>query len=101
MWNLVPWDIGTETKVRPTARAHHTVGVNALLELLPLLRLLKTIVFFGAKAQVAMPAVVEARPDLLLLPCPHPSPTNLNTRPEARRTILEALERAALTADDA
>jgi uracil-DNA glycosylase len=91
MWNLVPWDIGLETKVQPTTSAHHSVGTRALLELLALLTKLHAVVFIGTKAQVAMPTVRDGHKNLALIPCPHPSPTNINTRPEARSQIVGAL----------
>lgn len=100
MWNLVPWDIGLETKVQATNSAHHSVGTPALLQLLELLAQLRAIVFFGTKSQVAIPDVRRARSDLPLIRCPHPSPTNLNTRPDSRAKIVEALSAAARAAVD-
>jgi hypothetical protein len=91
MWNLVPWDIGSETKVRETNDSHHSIGTTALLRLLELLPKLRTIVFLGVAAKTAIPHVRNARPDLQLLGCPHPSPTNLNTRLGSEDMILEAL----------
>jgi uracil-DNA glycosylase len=91
MWNLVPWDIGLETKVQPTTSTHHSMGTCALMELLELLTNLCVIVFVGGKAQVAMPAVRDRHRNFTLIPCPHPSPTNMNTRPECRSQILGAL----------
>lgn len=100
MWNLVPWDIGTETKIKSTTSNHHSVGTAALLRLLKLLPQLRVIVFFGTKAQVALKDVQVVRSDLLLLRSPHPSPSNLNTRPESRQEILVALTSAASALSD-
>lgn len=94
MWNLVPWDIGAETKIQSTKSSHHSIGTAALLRLLELLPRLRAIVFFGTKAQVALKSVQVVRTDLLLIRSPHPSPSNLNTRPESRHEILAALTSA-------
>lgn len=95
MWNLVPWDINALTKIQPTTKSHHSFGTAALLRLLELLPRLRVIVFFGAKAQLALKDVRAARADLLLLSAPHPGPRNLNTRPESRLKIAIALASAA------
>ena len=100
MWNLVPWDIGTETKIQSTKSNHHSLGTVALLRLLELLPRLRVIVFFGTKAEVALKDVQGVRTDLLLIRSPHPSPSNLNTRPESRQKILVALTRAASALSD-
>lgn len=100
MWNLVPWDIGTETKIQSTTSNHHSIGTAALLRLLELLPRLRVIVFFGTKAQVALKDVQVVRTDLLLIRSPHPSPSNLNTRPKSRQEILVALTSAASALSD-
>ena len=94
VWNFVPWDIGLATQVQPTTRRHHALGAPALLQLLALLPALRAVVFFGAKAQKALPVVRAARPELALIACPHPSGQVLNTRPEMRGRILDALRLA-------
>lgn len=100
MWNLIPWDIGTERNVKATNSDHHSIGTPALLRLLELLPRLRVIVFFGSSAQVALGDVGSRRTDLLLLRSPHPSPTNLNTRPESRQRIAAALAAAAKALSD-
>lgn len=100
MWNLVHWDIGTKTKVQPTTGDHHSIGTPALLGLLRLLTRLRAIVFFGTKAQAAMEDVSKVHMHLHLLKSPHPSPTNLNTRPESRHKIAAALTVAAEALSD-
>lgn len=95
MWNLVPWDVGTKTKVRPTTDDDRSKGTQALFRLLGLLPRLRSIVFFGTNAQKAMATVNKEHPDLNLLRSPHPSPTNLNTRPDCRDRIAAALTTAA------
>ena len=100
MWNLVPWDIGLDTKVRPTTSGHHSIGTAALVDLLRLLIKLRVIVFIGAKAQISMSVVRSHQKDLTLIRCPHPSPTNINTRPECRSQILEALGTAFRVLND-
>jgi uracil-DNA glycosylase len=95
MWNLVPWDIGSETRIQATRRSHHALGVPALLQLVELLSSLRAIVFFGGKSQTAIPEMEAARPDLKLIRSPHPSGQVLNTRPEMRAEMLRALRSAA------
>lgn len=95
MWNLVPWDIGSETRVQATKKSHHLVGVSALLQLVAMLPALRSIVFLGGKSQNAIPHVEVTRSDLMLIRSPHPSGQVLNTRPELRPEILRALRTAA------
>lgn len=91
VWNFVPWDIGLATQVQPTRSVHHAVGAAALLQLLGLLPALRAVVLFGAKAQKALPVVRASHPELALFASPHPSGQVLNTRPEMRGRILDAL----------
>lgn len=94
VWNFVPWDIGLATQVQPTRSVHHAVGATALLQLLGVLPALRAVVLFGAKAQKALPVVRASHPELALFASPHPSGQVLNTRPEMRGRILEALRLA-------
>jgi hypothetical protein len=95
-WNIVPWYLGTDRRNRPP---EHTEVESALpylrglLELLPDLRVVLTV---GKAAQAGWQQyrLTGARHLPPALPCPHPSPRNVNTRPAMRGQILAALQRA-------
>ena len=100
MWNLVPWDIGLAARIQVTGSNHRVVGTAALLRLLGLLPKLRVVIFFGLKAQVAMAEVALQQSALTLLRSPHPSPSNLNSRPRSRGEILAALAEANRAIND-
>jgi hypothetical protein len=52
MWNLVPWDVGSKTKVQQTSRSHHSVGTPFLLTLIELLLPLRAIIFIQSPASM-------------------------------------------------
>jgi uracil-DNA glycosylase len=93
VWNIVPWYLGTTTKIRTAGRSDIDAArpyLHRLVQLLPDLRVVLTI---GKPARDGWKryALTEQAPKLQALACPHPSPQNLNTRPEARDQILTAL----------
>lgn len=93
--NVVPWYIGDTTKIRPAHGADIQAARAALSQLLELLPNLKVVLLLGRAAQKAWTTHRPTNLPVPVLSCPHPSPKNLNTRPEARRQILDSLQRAA------
>lgn len=90
-WNIVPWFIGNEKRIRPATRSDIEEGWPYLLSLLDLLPHLSVAVLVGRKAQRVSPRLGIARPNLTLMDCPHPSPMFVNRRPENRERLLKAL----------
>jgi uracil-DNA glycosylase len=90
-WNVVPWYIGTEQRIRAFRPSDLAEARGALLELMTLLPNLRVAVLFGRAATRAWEALGVTLP---AIPAPHPSPQNLSTRPARRPLILEALRSA-------
>jgi len=89
-WNVVPWYIGDGTKIRPTRASDLEEAREATRELLSLLPDIRVVVLFGrpAAAWRSLGFNLEA------IQASHPSPLNLNTRPERREEIRLALAEA-------
>jgi len=94
VWNIVPWYIGTVTKIRAATPTDIKDGIPSLLRLLHLLPRLRTVVVIGRKAERAQSAIAGACPDLQLLTCPHPSPLYVNHHPSHREKVRIALAAA-------
>ena len=99
MWNIVPWYLGENGKIRPARKADIDAGWEWLLKLLDLLRPYKRlcrVVLVGRKAQRITTRLQEARPDLVVEQCLHPSPSFINRNPkENRLRVLAELKTAA------
>jgi uracil-DNA glycosylase len=90
-WNVVPWYIGDGTKIRPAQASDVAEARQATRELLSLMHKVRVVVLLGrpaAKAWRALGLEIET------IEAPHPSPLNLNTRPERREEIRVALIQA-------
>jgi hypothetical protein len=90
-WNVVPWYLGDGTKIRATLADDLDSARDATQELLSMLPEVRIVVLLGRPAAKAWRAL-----DLKLasLEGPHPSPLNLNTRPERRGKLRQTLIRA-------
>lgn len=88
LWNVVPWYIGSGSKIRPARAADIAAGVQSLAALLGLLPKLKAIVLVGAKAQKAEAHLREVAPDVRIFASPHPSPMFVNRKPENKEVLL-------------
>ncbi len=89
IWNIVPWYIGTENKIRPANSDDIALGMKSIVELLRLLSNLKAIVLVGRKAQSAEKLVREIAEHLAIFKSPHPSPMFINRKPENRNKLRE------------
>ena len=90
-WNIVPWYIGSGTRIRGATRKDVQEGLPYLDRLIELLPDLRVIVLVGKKAQVIRSYTGGNWLRYHILDCPHPSPRNLNSRPEYRTKMLEVL----------
>ncbi|MFN8113186.1 MAG: uracil-DNA glycosylase [Solirubrobacterales bacterium] len=96
-WNVVPWYIGDGTKIRPTRSADLDEARSATQELIAMLPRLQVVVLLGKPAAKAWKALGFERE---AIEAPHPSPLNLNTRPERREELLRALVTARIRVDE-
>jgi hypothetical protein len=87
-WNVVPWYIGTGTKIRAARTSDVRDGVGPLFELLPLLLDLRGVVLMGRKAELIASELSARRLDLRVFKSPHASPLYCNRAPGNRDRIL-------------
>ena len=102
IWNAVPWMDGEPQAAiagRPRNVAPRPDEIRAgLLWLPPLLELLpglEVAVLAGRVARLASETLLAARPGLLVLTMPHPSPTIVCTSPRIGESIMQTLATAA------
>ena len=85
-WNVVPWYVGSEGRIRPVTKEEIDAGIQALKSLQPLLPNLRVVVLMGRKAQSAK-SEVENIFQTKVLTCPHPSPRVFRVWPAKREEI--------------
>src|SRR5262249_14596405 len=78
LWNVVPWYVGTNGRIRRVTRRDMDEAAPYLDQLLGLLPKTCAIVLVGRKAQRARPNLDGAGVRIFL--SPHPSPVAVNTR---------------------
>ena len=86
LWNVVPWYIGTGSKIRAATPADLEAGLKPLPRLLELLPKVKTVVLLGRKAERARPQFDEVKSRVFT--APHPSPLFVNNAPGNRQKLL-------------
>jgi hypothetical protein len=97
-WNIVPWYLGNTTKIATpgqTDLAAASMWTRALLGLLPEL---VVVMVLGLSAQSGFKKLLAGGSvprNFIVIPAPHPSPQNMNTRPTAMPRLVEAFETAA------
>ena len=91
-WNIVPWYIGSSSRIRPANSRDIEDGFRFLDSLFDLLPRLRAIVLVGRKAQRASIHIEKVRPNIRLFMCPHPSPLFVNHSPFNREKILLVLQ---------
>jgi uracil-DNA glycosylase len=94
-WNLVPWYVGSGTRIRAVASADIEASVPYLKELLALLPKLRVVVLVGRKAQSARDVIEQLQFNYTFFECPHPSPLAINGHPERRAEIVLCLKSVA------
>lgn len=95
IWNIVPWYIGTGTRIRAADQSDIGAGLPALAGLLALLPNLKAVVLIGRKAERAAKITSQLRAELRIFRSPHPSPLFVNNAPGNRDRILRVLNEVA------
>jgi len=94
-WNIVPWYIGSGSRIRPANSRDIEVGFRFLDLLFDLLPRLRAIVLVGRKAQRTSIHIQKVRPNIRLFMCPHPSPLFVNHSPLNRERIIVVLREVA------
>jgi uracil-DNA glycosylase len=87
LWNIVPWYLGTASKIRAVKKSDIEKALPFVVELISLLPDLKAIILVGRKAQSAKPRLVPIT-DAEFFECPHPSLQALNRNPKYRTEML-------------
>lgn len=96
IWNAIPWVIHAPGARNRAPRRGEARAAAAYLEpLLALLPRLAVVVPAGRFAAQAVAPLATRRPDLPVVPVPHPSPTFVCTAPSVRMRILDGLHEAA------
>ena len=97
-WNIVPWYVGTMTKIWPVNDKDLQQAAPYLRGLLDLLPDLRVVITFGDKPRRGWfrYLITDDAPLLPTLAVPHPSPRSLNPHPDNRELILNALQRVAV-----
>ena len=93
LWNIVPWYVGSEGRIRPVNQEDINCGIQALKSLRPLLPNIRVVVLVGLKAQRSQSAV-ETLFQTHVLTCPHPSQRVLIRWPEKREEIKSVFRQA-------
>lgn len=91
IWNIVPWYIGSGTRIRPANARDLDRAGPALVRLAGLLPALHSVVLVGKKAATAESAVRTLLPSASVYSIPHPSPMFVNRLPGNRALLLEKL----------
>lgn len=91
LWNIVPWYIGREEKIRPANSNDIKEGYKCLEELIVILRRIKVIVLVGLKAQRIEKQLINNYGKLKIIKCYHPSPLYINIKRDNRRILSKQL----------
>ena len=94
IWNIVPWYVGSGTKIRPVSRTDIQQALPYLKDLLALLPRLELIVLVGRKAQLAEPQIRQLT-SLPFCHTYHMSGQVFNRWPEKKKQTEEDFRRIA------
>lgn len=94
LWNVVPWYVGDGKRIRAVTARDHKDARPYLEKLFELLPNLNTIVLVGKKAQKELKYLQKSHCHLNIVPSPHPSPRNINSRAGSRRVIIGSFKKA-------
>ena len=93
LWNIIPWYVGTDEKIRSVKVSDIERARPFLKRLLALLRELRVIVLVGLKAQSARPHLSEIT-ELPIIDSYHPSNLSLNRDPNRYSDVLQKFQEA-------
>ncbi|CAN5741158.1 uracil-DNA glycosylase [soil metagenome] len=89
-WNVIPYHLGSTAKIRPWEPSDVRDAGPLLAELFALLPEIRCVILGGAAARATWS---DHRPEAYagaVVECPHPSPTNWNTRPATGAAVVDA-----------
>jgi uracil-DNA glycosylase len=95
IWNIVPWYVGADGRVRAVRATDIEQGWPYFCELLGMLPRLRVVVLVGRKAQKVESRLRAVRPRLRRMRCPHPSPQFINRKAQNRKLLLASLRKVA------
>ena len=101
IWNTVPWMIHNGGRNRTPKAVEIRRGLLAVPGLLALLPHLRCVVMAGRVASMADAMLRAARPEVLMIRIPHPSPTFVCTSPDVPQRIAAGLRTATACMGDA
>lgn len=81
VWNIVPWYLGDNKKIKPAGVKDVKVGLKYLGDLVEMLKRLEFIVLVGGAARRAH-IYLSHKVNIRILGCHHPSPKVVNNHPE-------------------
>jgi len=93
-WNIVPWYLTADGSPRAPTTSELRDGAAWANKLFALMPRLRYVVLAGRQAEKAEPFLGAPR-GTRVMSMPHPSPSNVNRRPQARVEIRSALRRLA------
>jgi hypothetical protein len=94
-WNVIPYYLGTDTNIRAWKPGDIANAGPMLAELVALLPDLRSVILGGEAAKTGWRDHKPPGAHTREIPCPHPSVTNVNTRPWVRPLIVQAWRDAA------
>ncbi len=94
-WNIVPWYIGTNKKIRTAKNSDIKVGLLYLYQLIELLPKLQVIVLVGKKAQKVSRELTGKYNNIEIFECYHPSPMFVNRKPANKQVIINQLKKVS------
>ena len=94
LWNIVPWYVGSEEKIRAVKKSDITTAIPFLKELINFLPNLKAIVLVGRKAQSAKSQIIQLT-SARFFESHHPSQQVMNRWPERRVEMLDTFKSLA------
>ena len=96
LWNIVPWYLGSGSKIRPASARDIEDGKAYVPRLLEILPRLKVVALVGRKAQrIGTWLEATANRRFAVFHVPHPSPSFVNRRPGNRDHLIESIRTVA------
>lgn len=92
IWNIVPWYVGSDSRIRPVNSADIADGIESLSLLLQLFPHLRAIALIGSKAKKATVHIEKIIPTVKIFTAPHPSPMFINRKKENETFLLNRLK---------
>jgi uracil-DNA glycosylase len=93
LWNIVPWYVGDQTRIRPVNQKDVKVALSPLEDLRLLLPRVRVVILVGRKAQRARLSIGKLF-QTPVLECWHPSQRSLNVWPQKREEIKAVFRQA-------